>query len=153
MIVIKFKKLHEKAIVPTYKTAGAAGADLCIASFLSGRCIDQSTCRVYPGQILMVDTGIAMQIPMGYEGQVRPRSGLGSKGVTVINSPGTIDSDFEGAIKIALINLGDRYFDLSVGDRVAQLVISPVVHGVFIETDWLTETERGANGFGSTGVA
>lgn len=150
-MIVKFRKLLPNAIVPVYKTAGAAGADLYIASF-SGRCAGDAMCRLYPGQILLVDTGLSIQVPFGYEGQIRPRSGLGTKGITVVNTPGTLDSDFLGNVRIALINVGDKHYDLNVGDRVAQLVIAPVVRAQFVEVEALEETERGENGFGSTGV-
>lgn len=150
-MIIKFRKLLPNAIVPVYKTPGAAGADLCIAKF-SGRCEEHTTCRLYPGQILLVDTGLSIEIPPGYEGQVRPRSGLGSKGITIVNTPGTVDSDYRGSVRIALINVGGGYFDLNVGDRIAQLVIAPVMQFPFVEAEALEETERGENGFGSTGI-
>ncbi|SRR6266436_8890080 len=150
-MIVKFRKLHPNAIVPVYKTAGAAGADLCIAEF-SGRCREYNICRFYPGQILLVDTGLSIEIPFGFEGQIRPRSGLGTRGITVVNTPGTVDSDYRGSLRIALVNLGSGYFDLNVGDRVAQLVIAPVVQGRFEEVEILEATERGTNGFGSTGT-
>jgi dUTP pyrophosphatase len=150
-MTIKFRKLLPTAIVPIYKTSGAAGADLCIAGFI-GRCIGDARCRLYPGQILLVDTGLSVEIPSGFEGQIRPRSGLASKGITIVNTPGTIDSDYRGSVRIALVNLGGGYYDLNVGDRVAQLVIAPVVRAQFEEVETLEETERGTNGFGSTGV-
>ena len=102
----------------------------------------------------LLPLGIAMQIPEGYEVQVRPRSGLAAKnGVTVLNSPGTIDSDYRGEIKVILINLGTADFTINSGDRIAQMVIAPVTQATFSITDSLSETERGAGGFGSTGVS
>jgi dUTP pyrophosphatase len=149
---IKFRKLLPNAVVPVYKNMGDAGADLRIARF-SGRCEEHTTCRLYPGQIHLVDSGISVEIPLGYEGQIRPRSGLGTKGITIVNSPGTVDSGYSGSLRIALINIGGGYFDLTVGDRVAQLVIAPVVRAEFEEVEELPETERGSNGFGSTGLS
>lgn len=150
-MIISFRKLLPNAIVPVYKTPGAAGADLYVAAF-SGRCAGDATCRLYPGQILLVDTGLSLEIPFGFEGQIRPRSGLATKGITIVNSPGTCDSDYRGSVRIALINVGDKHYDLNVGDRVAQLVIAPIWQVDFEEVETLEETERGENGFGSTGV-
>lgn len=149
-MIVKFKKLHPDAVVPVYKTVGAAGADLCIADL----CVadDRKEWRLYPGQILTISTGLGLEIPPGFEGQIRPRSGLGSKGITIVNTPGTVDSDFRGPIRIALINVGSKLFDMKVGDRIAQLVIAPVWQVDFQEEETLEETVRDMNGFGSTGV-
>ena len=101
----------------------------------------------------MIPTGLFCAIPDGYEIQVRPRSGLAAKnGVTVLNTPGTIDSDYRGEICVILINLGDEDFTVQNGDRMAQLVVAPVTQGIFVRAEQLDETERGAGGFGSTGV-
>ena len=101
----------------------------------------------------MIPTGLFFAIPEGFEIQVRPRSGLAAKnGVTVLNTPGTIDSDYRGEVKVILINLGDADFTVNNGDRIAQLIVAPVTQGIFVKTDKLDETERGAGGFGSTGV-
>jgi len=136
---------QEGAIIPEYKTAGAAGADIC--AFVS------EPVTIPAGKYAMVPTGLFFEIPMGYEVQIRPRSGLAAKnGVTVLNTPGTIDSDYRGEIKIILINLGDKDFVINNGDRVAQMVIAPVTQGTFEIVKELSETERGAGGFGSTGV-
>lgn len=106
-----------------------------------------------PGERAMIPTGLAFAIPQGYEVQVRPRSGLAAKnGVTVLNTPGTIDSDYRGEVKVILINLGKDDFTINNGDRVAQLVVAPVTLGAFQPVASLDETERGAGGFGSTGV-
>lgn len=132
------------AIIPEYKTAGAAGADLY--AFLD------SPVTILPGKSAMIPTGLFFEIPEGYEIQVRPRSGLAAKnGVTVLNTPGTIDSDYRGEIKVILINLGDKEFVVNNGERIAQMVIAPVIQAAFEITENLSQTERGAGGFGSTG--
>ena len=131
--------------VPEYKTVGAAGCDVCayIEKDLVIPC----------GKRVIVPTGLFTAIPEGYEIQVRPRSGLAAKsGVTVLNTPGTIDSDYRGEICVILINLGDEPFTVHNGDRIAQLVVSPVTQGVFVSVDALDETQRGSGGFGHTGV-
>lgn len=134
------------AIVPEYKTAGAAGADVC--AFL------EESVTLAAGKRVLVPTGLSFEIPEGYEIQVRPRSGLAFKnGVTVLNTPGTIDSDYRGELKILLVNHGDADFVINSSDRIAQIVVAPVTLGVFTEATELSETERGAGGFGSTGVA
>lgn len=135
------------ARLPLYSSEEAAGADLC--AFLP-----DSPLRIEAqGGRAVVPTGLVMQIPFGYEGQVRPRSGLAARhGVTVLNSPGTIDSDYRGEVKIILINHGTEPFIINDGDRIAQLVIAPVVHRRFVPTQSTNVTERGERGFGSTGV-
>ena len=144
MINIKCKA-SEGAIIPEYKTAGAAGADLCAL-------LDQPL-TIPAGKFAMVPTGLFFEIPEGYEVQVRPRSGLAAKnGVTVLNTPGTIDSDYRGEIKVILINLGNNDFTINSGDRIAQMIIAPVIQASFTITDSLSETERGSGGFGSTGL-
>lgn len=136
---------QEGAIVPEYKTSGAAGADVC--AFLSEPVVIKS------GEFAMIPTGLSFAIPEGYEIQVRPRSGLAAKnGVTVLNTPGTIDSDYRGEVKVILINHGKDAFTVNNGDRIAQLIVAPVTQGVFEKTDELDSTERGEGGFGSTGV-
>ncbi len=108
---------------------------------------------IAPGERTLVPTGLCFSIPEGYEIQVRPRSGLAAKnGVTCLNTPGTIDSDYRGEVKVILINLGSVPFVVNNGDRIAQLVVAPVTQGVFTAVEKLDETERGAGGFGSTGV-
>ena len=105
------------------------------------------------GQRTIIPTGLFFEIPQGYEIQVRPRSGLAAKnGVTVLNTPGTIDSDYRGELKVILINLGDEDFEIKSGDRIAQIIVAPVTIGNFIQTDSISVTERGSGGFGSTGV-
>ncbi|MBR1402853.1 MAG: dUTP diphosphatase [Treponema sp.] len=132
------------AVVPEYKTAGAAGADIC--ALLSEPVI------IKKGERAMIPTGLFFAIPHGYEIQVRPRSGLAAKnGVTVLNTPGTIDSDYRGEVKVILINLGSEDFEVKNGDRIAQIVVSPVTIGSFERVSELDETERGSGGFGSTG--
>ena len=135
--------LSEGVSVPQYKTVGSAGCDLCAAQ--DG--------RVWPGMSSVVPTGIKVSIPPGHEGQVRSRSGLAAKNtVFVLNSPGTIDSDYTGEICVILMNVGHVPFSYRKGDRIAQLVIAPVIQAEFEAVDCLEKTERGAGGFGSTGI-
>ncbi len=143
---VEIKCTAEKgALLPVYKTDGAAGADIC--AFV------QPPVTIAPGESSLIPTGLCFAIPQGYEVQVRPRSGLAAKnGVTVLNTPGTIDSDYRGEIKIILINLGKTPFVVNNGDRIAQIIVAPVVRGNFVPADSLDETVRGAGGFGSTGV-
>lgn len=142
---LAFRRLHARAVLPAYQSAGSAGLDLAA-------CAD-SDVVLLPGQIALVPTGWAVEIPPGYEGQVRPRSGLATRhGVTVPNAPGTIDSDYRGELKVALINLGRAEFVVTPGMRVAQLVIAPVAQACIEVVEELTETRRGSGGFGSTGV-
>lgn len=142
-ITVKIKQLHPNAIQPKYQTPGSAGVDL-------HACED---CEVWTGSETIVSTGIGLKIPPGYEGQIRPRSGLAAKHmVTVLNSPGTIDEDYVGEIKVILVNHGDGIFKIKRGDRIAQMVFTPVVRAEFEDVRDLEETERGAKGFGSTGV-
>ena len=133
------------AVMPVYKTNGAAGADVC--AFID------SPVTIKPGKFAMIPTGLFFEIPYGYEIQVRPRSGLAAKnGVTVLNTPGTIDSDYRGELKVILINLGEQDFVVNTGDRIAQIIVSPVTTADFTITDSLSDTQRGEKGFGSTGV-
>ena len=133
------------AVVPVYKTQGAAGADVCA--------LITEPVTISAGSFAMIPTGLFFEIPQGYEIQVRPRSGLAAKnGITVLNTPGTIDSDYRGELKVILINLGKEAFTINNGDRIAQIIVSPVTVADFIITDSLSDTQRGANGFGSTGV-
>ncbi len=132
----------EGLALPAYATDGAAGMDVLSAENVT----------VAPGARHAVATGLALAIPAGYEIQVRPRSGLALKhGITVPNTPGTIDSDYRGELKVILINHGTEPFTIARGDRVAQLVIAPVVQAAWNEVDSLDDTERGSGGFGSTG--
>ncbi len=132
--------------LPKQHSSGAAGVDL-LAALSPGE-----TLTIEPGQRATVPCGFAMALPQGYEAQVRPRSGLAAKyGVTVLNAPGTIDADYRGEVKVILVNLGQDSFEIRRGDRIAQLVVAPVVAAGFVEQDSLDETERGSSGFGSTG--
>ena len=128
--------------LPAYATEGAAGMDVLSAE----------TVNIAPGRRYAVATGLAVAIPAGYEIQVRPRSGLALKhGITVPNTPGTIDSDYRGELKVILINHGEDTFAIARGDRIAQLVVAPVTQGVWQEVEDLDDTDRGSGGFGSTG--
>lgn len=132
--------------LPKAMTAGAAGVDLLAAI--------ASDTVIMPGSRALIPTGLKIAIPQGYEGQVRPRSGLALKfGVTLLNSPGTIDSDYRGEVAVILMNLGQEPFTVRRGDRIAQMIICPVVQVRFAETDSLPETERSDGGFGHTGVS
>ena len=132
--------------LPRQQSAGAAGVDLLAALDVS------EPVQLMPGKRAVVPCGFAIALPEGYEAQVRPRSGLASKyGVSVLNSPGTIDADYRGEVKVILINLGEETFEIRRGDRIAQMVVSPVSAVGFSEKDTLNETERGSSGFGSTG--
>lgn len=146
--ILKVRRLSERAFLPERQSAGAAGLDVaaCLPDQPAG-------IRMEPGRIALVPTGLAVAIPPGFEGQVRPRSGLASKfGITVVNAPGTIDSDYRGELRIALINLGPEPYTITHGMRIAQLVIAPVAHVAVEESSLLDETERGHGGFGSTGL-
>lgn len=130
--------------LPAYESEQAAGLDLPAA-------VDE-TITIQPGGIVMVPTGLALAIPPGFEGQVRPRSGLAiKKGVTVANAPGTIDADYRGEVMVGLINLGSEAVQIARGDRVAQLIIAPVIQAELVETTDLPASGRGQGGFGSTG--
>ncbi|MEO8756977.1 MAG: dUTP diphosphatase [Devosia sp.] len=132
--------------LPKHQSAGAAGVDLLAALPAN------ETLTIGPGLRAMVPCGFAIALPQGFEGQVRPRSGLAAKhGVTVLNAPGTIDADYRGEIKVILVNHGDETFEIRRGDRIAQLVVAPVSAVNFTATESLDETERGSGGFGSTG--
>lgn len=129
---------------PEYQTFGSAGCDLKASA--------DSVVRV--GQRVIVGTGLRIEIPLGFEGQVRSRSGLASKhGVIVLNAPGTIDSDYRGEVKVILFNTGNEDFFVRKGDRIAQLVFSPVFHASFSRTEDISKTSRGGGGFGSTGIS
>jgi dUTP pyrophosphatase len=144
MIAIKIKRLpHGEGLpLPSYASTGAAGLDIVAAESLT----------LAPAARHAVATGFAVAIPEGYEVQVRPRSGLALKhGITCLNTPGTIDSDYRGEVKVILANLGAEPFEIVRGERIAQLVPAPVLRAEFAEVDSLEETARGAGGFGSTG--
>ena len=135
--------------LPAYRTAGAAGADIC-ANFAPAERMAGLTLQ--PMQRAVVSTGFRVEIPMGFEMQIRPRSGLAVKfGISLPNTPGTIDSDYRGPLGVALINLGDAPYTVQHGDRIAQCVVAPVVQAGFQVVKGLTETARGQGGFGSTG--
>lgn len=145
--VVEIKRLAHAADLPlpAYATEGAAGFDLAAAV--------AAPVTLAPGARALVPTGFAMALPPGFEAQVRPRSGLAAKhGVTVLNSPGTIDSDYRGEVAVILVNLGEAAFVVERGMRIAQAVVAPVTHARLVEADALTETARGAGGFGSTGT-
>ena len=146
-ITLHIRKLdHAKDLpLPAKHSAQAAGFDLCAAV--------ESSVTIEPMKIVLIPCGFAMQIPSGYEAQVRPRSGLASKhGVTLINCVGTIDSDYRGEVKIPLINLGSATFTINRGDRIAQLLIAPVPQVNVVEVSVLDDTQRGEGGFGHTGT-
>lgn len=136
--------------LPQYQTAGAAGADLC-ANFPPEA---RSGVDIAPGGRALIPTGIAVAVPEGFEMQIRPRSGLALKhGITLPNSPGTIDADYRGPLGVIVMNAGDAPFHVGHGDRIAQAVIAPVVQAGFAVVETLEDTARGVGGFGSTGVA
>ena len=142
-MTLRFKKVHPDAVLPSYAHPSDAGMDL--------RSVDDLT--LAPGQRALVHTGLVMLLPPLYEAQVRPRSGLALKnGVTVLNTPGTIDSGYRGEVGVILINLGQAAFDVRKGDKIAQMVIAPVTQPNIEETDVVDETDRGSGGFGSTDV-
>lgn len=145
MNTLDIKITGPEEMMPHYGSADAAGADL-------RACVDEPV-TLAPGERAMIDTGLRMAIPAGYEGQVRPRSGLAAKkGLTVLNSPGTIDADYRGEVKVILINLGREAVQIARGERIAQLVIAPVTRAGFLNVESLDDTERGHGGFGSTGA-
>ena len=141
---IRFQKVRPGAVAPRYMSAGAAGLDLASAA--------DEPIEIAPGGRVAVPIGLAFEIPPGFEGQVRPRSGLARKfGITLPNAPGTIDSDYRGEVQVLLANLGAEAYVVRPGDRVAQLVIAPVVTAELEEVDSLADSDRGAGGFGHTG--
>ena len=142
-MTLKFRKIHPDAALPSYAHPSDAGMDV--------RSVDDLT--IAPGKRALVHTGLVMLLPPMYEAQVRPRSGLALKnGITVLNTPGTIDSGYRGEVGVILINLGDEDFQIRKGDKIAQIVIAPVTQPEIGETDSIDETDRGAGGFGSTGI-
>ncbi|WP_337268051.1 dUTP diphosphatase [Oryzifoliimicrobium ureilyticus] len=133
--------------LPAYESRGAAGMDLRAAIEAD------SVLTLEPMQRVLVPTGFIFEIPEGFEGQVRPRSGLAAKhGITCLNTPGTVDSDYRGEVKVILINLGDQPFEITRGMRIAQMVVAPAIQARVLEADVASETARGVGGFGSTGV-
>jgi dUTP pyrophosphatase len=148
MIMVHIKRFpHAKGLqLPEYHSDDAAGLDLVAALEVDAEVV------LEPGERALIPTGFAIELPGGYEAQVRPRSGLALNfGVTVLNSPGTIDADFRGEICVILINLGNRSFEIKRGARIAQLVVSPIARIALAERDRLSESGRGSGGFGSTG--
>ena len=144
MIAIEIRRLSSgrELPLPAYESEGAAGMDLRAAEAIT----------LKPRQRVLMPTGFAIALPGGFEAQVRPRSGLAVRhGITVLNAPGTIDSDYRGEIRVPLINLGEHDFDIVRGDRIAQMVIAPVIRARWTETAALSETARGVGGFGSSG--
>lgn len=139
---------HAKGLpLPAYQSDEAAGLDLVAAVPAKEPVV------IAPGARVLIPTGLSLELPKGHEGQVRPRSGLALKhGVTVLNSPGTIDSDYRGEVKIILINLGDAAFEVRRGERIAQLVVAPVTHARLVVAQEISDTRRGTGGFGSTRV-
>ena len=147
---VAFKRLDPNATIPRYHSEHAAGLDLTACLPRAGF---EESVSIAPRQIVKIPLGFACAIPFGFEGQVRPRSGLSTKhGISLPNAPGTIDADYRGEMFIALINLSDEPYTISHGDRIAQLVIAPVVRAGFVEVEDLDETQRGSSGFGSTGI-
>ena len=142
-MTLRFRKVHPDAVLPSYAHPSDAGMDV--------RSVQDLT--IAPGKRALVPTGLVMLLPPMYEAQVRPRSGLALKsGVTVLNTPGTIDSGYRGEVGVILVNFGDEDFLVKKGDKIAQIVIAPVTQPEIVETTEVDETDRGAGGFGSTGV-
>jgi len=147
---VRVKRLpHGKDLpLPTYQTASSAGLDLQAAI------APQTTLVIEPGSRELVPTGLAIELPEGFEAQIRPRSGLAlKKGMTLVNTPGTIDADYRGEIGVIVINHGAEPFEIVRGDRIAQMIVAPVVQARLVEVDELSSSDRGAGGFGSTGVS
>lgn len=144
MTVVLIKKLSKNVELPKYETIGSSGMDLAAN-------IDQEI-KIEPGRISIIPTGISLSIPKNFEIQIRPRSGLAAKNqITVLNTPGTIDADYRGEIKVILINLGDTAYIVEKGARIAQMVLCPIIKAKIIEVESLQKTDRGSGGFGSTG--
>ena len=144
MVKILVKKFDKNIKLPTYKTSGSSGMDL--VAYIKNKII------INPGKTAMIPTGIAVAIPNNYEIQIRPRSGLAAKkGISVLNTPGTVDADYRGEIKIILINLSKKLFVVKSGDRIAQMVLCPIAKGKFKTVKKLPRTIRDKGGFGSTG--
>ena len=146
MSLVKITRLNDSGIsLPSYETDGAAGMDLCAV-------VKEGSFTLHPMERRLVPTGLAIELPQGYEMQIRPRSGLALKhGITMVNAPGTIDSDYRGEIGVILINMGQESYEVHHGARIAQMVLAPVTRCTWIEVDALTHSARGAAGFGSTG--
>jgi dUTP pyrophosphatase len=141
---VQIRKLRPDAVVPRYMSELAAGLDLCAAL--------DAPIELLPGKRIAVSTGLAFALPPGFEGQLRPRSGLArSHGISLVNSPGTLDADYRGELMVLVINHGEEPMTITPGMRIAQMVIAPVVRAELVEVDTLDETARGSGGFGSTG--
>lgn len=149
-VAVKWTEEADRGLpLPSYESAGAAGADLR-ANFELARRVEGI--ELAPGARVLVPTGLRLEIPQGFEVQIRPRSGLALKhGITLLNSPGTIDSDYRGPLGVIVMNAGDQPFHIAHGDRIAQMVVAPVVQASFAMAGALSETVRGEGGFGSTG--
>lgn len=146
-LLLRVRRLPHAADLPLPEpaSAGSAGLDL--------RAATDSELRLAPGERVRVPTGLVLELPKGWEGQVRPRSGLAARhGVTLLNTPGTIDSDYRGEVQVIVVNLGQEPFRIVRGDRIAQLVVAPVAEVAVVEVETLSSTDRGGGGFGSTGV-
>ena len=145
-VMIKVKIISDSGIYPEYETEGSAGMDI--------RAYIDEPVIIKPGERKLIPTGLRIQLPAGYEAQIRARSGLAiNNGITLINAIGTIDSDYRGEIKVGLVNLSDEDHVIENGDRIAQMVVAPVTQASFTIADSLSETERGSGGFGSTGLS
>ena len=144
MVKVQIKKLDPNAKIPEYKTAGASGVDIMA--------LLEKKITLDPGESQIIPTGLSIAIPEDLEAQIRPRSGLAAKSnISVLNTPGTIDSDYRGEIKVILINLGNETFTVKNGDRIAQMILTPIMKFKFEEVNKLDDTIRGSGGFGSTG--
>ena len=145
MTKILIKRLSKKIPLPKYETEGSSGMDLSANI--------EKEIQIKPGKSVIIPTGLAVLIPKNYEIQIRPRSGLAAKyQISVLNTPGTIDADYRGELKVILINLGEKSFKVERGLRIAQMVLCPVIKAFLIEVDELEETKRGSDGLGSTGI-
>ena len=145
MTKILIKRLSKNIPLPKYETEGSSGMDLAANI--------KKTIEIKPGKFAIIPTGLALSIPNNYEIQIRPRSGLAAKNqLTVLNTPGTIDADYRGELKVILINLSEKKFYVEKGLRIAQMVLCPVIKAILKEVDELDETERGSGGLGSTGT-
>ena len=145
MTEILIKRLSKNIPLPKYETSGSSGMDLTANI--------ENEIEIAPGKSSIISTGLAVSVPKNFEIQIRPRSGLAAKNqISVLNTPGTIDSDYRGELKVILINLSDKVFKIEKGLRIAQMVLCPVVKATLKEVDTLEETERGVGGFGSTGA-
>lgn len=143
-INLKIKRISSLAKMPTYATEGAAGMDLYAAN--------EKPITLMPLERHLIPLGFTMELPQGYEAQIRPRSGMAIKhGITLSNCVGTVDEDYRGEVCVGIINLSDKPYEVKAGDRIAQMVVAPVVRAEIVEADELLETQRGAGGFGSTG--